>query len=110
MVRGWQADLVITLHDDCPGHPDNRAAGRAVRDAIAFCTTPNVVPEAPVLARTPLCLLMTDYGALKSHRHEVVVDVDETIEAKLGRVRCARHAIFSVRSVAAKGSVRQGAD
>src|SRR5262245_3839511 len=30
----WQADLVITFHDDCPGHLDNRAAGRVVHDAV----------------------------------------------------------------------------
>ena len=31
-IRRWQADVVITFHDDCPGHLDNRNAGKVVRE------------------------------------------------------------------------------
>lgn len=89
-VRRWQADLVITFHDDCAGHIDNRMAGRAVREASGFFTNGNVVPEFPPLAVVPICLKMTDYGAVDSHRHEVVVDIDAAIERKL--LACAEHA------------------
>jgi len=89
-VRRWQADLVITFHDEQPGHIDNRMAGRAVRDASGFFTNGNVVPAYPPLAVAPVCLKMTDYGALATHRHEVVVDVDASIERKL--LACAEHA------------------
>ncbi|WP_336799759.1 PIG-L deacetylase family protein [Kaistia sp. MMO-174] len=89
-VRRWQADLVITFHDEQPGHIDNRMAGRAVRDASGFFTNGNVVPAYPPLAVAPVCLKMTDYGAFATHQHEVVVDVDASIERKLRA--CAEHA------------------
>lgn len=89
-VRRWQADLVITFHDEQPGHIDNRMAGRAVRDASGFFTNGNVVPAFPPLAVAPICLKMTDYGALSTHRHEIVVDVDASIERKLKA--CGEHA------------------
>lgn len=89
-IRRWQADIVITFHDDCPGHLDNRAAGRAVREASGFCTNGNIVPEVPPLAEAPICLKMTDYGAIDVHKHDVVVDVGASIDAKLRA--CAAHA------------------
>lgn len=89
-IRGWRTDLVIAMHDDCPGHVDNRAAGRVVRDAVAFTRLPNVVPDKPHLDRLPMCLLMTDYAAVPCHKHDVVVDVDAVIDAKLDA--CAAHA------------------
>jgi N-acetylglucosamine malate deacetylase 1 len=89
-IRSWQADVVITFHDECPGHLDNRAAGRLVREAISVVGLPNVVPRAPALATEPVCLLMPDHDALAHHRHDVVVDVGATIEAKLRA--CAAHA------------------
>ena len=89
-VRRWQADLVITFHDEQPGHIDNRMAGRAVRDASGFFTNGNVVPAFPPLAVAPICLKMTDYGALSTHQHEIVVDVDASIERKLRA--CHEHA------------------
>ncbi|MEZ0076448.1 PIG-L deacetylase family protein [Planotetraspora sp. GP83] len=90
VIRDWRADVVIAFHDDCAGHPDNRAAGRVVRDAVAFCSVPNVVPDKPALDRAPLCLLMTDYGTGDCHRHDVAVDVDGVMEEKL--LACAAHA------------------
>ncbi|HEV2517172.1 MAG TPA: PIG-L deacetylase family protein [Devosia sp.] len=89
-IRRWQADIVITFHDDCPGHLDNRAAGRAVRDASDFCTNGNICPEVPPLAQAPICLKMIDYGALNVHKHDIVIDVGTSIEAKLRA--CAAHA------------------
>ncbi|WP_055045917.1 PIG-L deacetylase family protein [Devosia sp. A16] len=89
-IRRWQADIVITFHDDCPGHLDNRAAGRAVREASGFCTNGNIVPDVPPLADAPICLKMTDYGAIDVHKHDVVVDVGASIDAKLKA--CAAHA------------------
>ncbi|ACZ88286.1 PIG-L deacetylase family protein [Streptosporangium roseum] len=102
LIRGWRADVVIALHGEGPGHPDNRAAGRLVSDAVAFCTTPNVVPGSPALERQPLCLLMVDYAAPGFHRHDVAVDVDPVIDRKLDA--CAAHASqFFEYSPAARG-------
>ncbi|MGV9307210.1 PIG-L deacetylase family protein [Nonomuraea sp. NPDC003727] len=89
-IRGWRADVVIALHGHGPGHPDNRAAGRLVEDAVAFVTNRNVAAGGPPLPRPPLCLVMTDYAAAAFHRHEIAVDVDEVLEAKLDG--CLAHA------------------
>ncbi len=89
-IRRWQADLVVTFHDECPGHLDNRAAGRLVREAVSVVGLANVVPRVPALATPPVCLLMPDHDALAHHRHDVVVDVSSTIEAKLRA--CLAHA------------------
>ena len=89
-IRRWQADVVITFHDDCPGHLDNRAAGRVVREASGFCTNGNICPDVPPLTQAPICLKMTDYGALPTHRHDIVIDVASSIDAKLKA--CGAHA------------------
>ena len=88
-LREWQTDVVVALHDDCPGHLDNRAAGRATRDAVAFSTLRNVVSRRPPLRTQPVCLVMTDQTA-EGHRPDLVVDVDAAIERKLRA--CAAHA------------------
>jgi LmbE family N-acetylglucosaminyl deacetylase len=86
----WQADVVVSFHADCPGHLDNRAAGHVVRDAVGFCGNANIVGDLPALARAPLCLKMTDYGAVPTHRHDIVIDNDPSIDAKLHA--CTDHA------------------
>ncbi|AKR54995.1 hypothetical protein XM25_04065 [Devosia sp. H5989] len=86
----WQADVVITFHDECDGHLDNRNAARAVREAVGFSGNANIVGDVPALERAPICLKMTDYGAIGVHRHDVVFDGDASIEAKLKA--CAAHA------------------
>lgn len=89
-IRRWQADVVLTFHDDCPGHLDNRMAGRAVRDVSGFLCNANVVPDMPALGAPPICLKMADHWSIDAHRHEVVIDVDSFIEQKL--LGCAAHA------------------
>ncbi len=86
----WQADVVITFHHECDGHLDNRAAGQAVHDAMGFATNRNVVGFTPELRRSPICLTMTDFWSTAVHRHDVVVDNDTSIDAKLRA--CAAHA------------------
>lgn len=89
-IRRWQADVVIAFHDEFPGHADNRASGRIVREAIDFLTNPNVVPDVPALAQQPVCLQMVDAWCLDGHRHDVVIAIDEVIERKL--LACHEHA------------------
>jgi len=90
VLREWRADVVISLHYLPDGHPDHRASGRATVDAVQFSTLRNLLPDVPALARQPLHLLMPDYGSCAEHRHDVVVDVGETIEQKL--LACDAHA------------------
>ncbi|WP_327090720.1 PIG-L family deacetylase [Nonomuraea sp. NBC_01738] len=89
-IRAWRPDVVIALHADGPGHPDNRAAGRLVEHAVAFCTTRNVEAGKPPLARQPVCLVMTDYASLGFHEPDLAVAVDPVIDAKLDG--CLAHA------------------
>ncbi|MFI6321920.1 PIG-L deacetylase family protein [Nonomuraea sp. NPDC050556] len=88
-LRAWRPDLVIALHGDGAGHPDNRAAGKLVEHAVELVTVRNL-DAGPPLERQPVCLLMTDYASRPVHRDDVVVDVDEVIEAKLDA--CVAHA------------------
>lgn len=89
-IRRWQADLVIAFHDEFPGHADNRASGRIVRDAVDFLTNANVVPDLPALERAPVCLQMVDAWCLDQHKHDVVVEIDDVIDRKL--LSCHEHA------------------
>jgi LmbE family N-acetylglucosaminyl deacetylase len=89
-IRAWRADVVIGFHPNGGGHPDNRAAGKAVADAVSFVGLQNVVPTAPALRPAPVCLYMPDYGTQQQHRNDIVVDVDGTIEKKL--LACDAHA------------------
>jgi LmbE family N-acetylglucosaminyl deacetylase len=86
----WQADVVITFHDECEGHLDNRAAAKAVREAVGFAMNSNIAGDVPALRQSPICLKMTDYGATDVHQHDVVVDGDASIDAKLKS--CIAHA------------------
>ncbi|HMN29481.1 MAG TPA: PIG-L family deacetylase, partial [Caldilineaceae bacterium] len=72
-IRSWQADIVIAFHPEGPGHPDNRNAGRAVRDAASFAGLRNVAPDTPPSGKRPIYLLMPDYGTLAQHRHDVAI-------------------------------------
>lgn len=82
-IREWRADLVISLHPDGGGHPDNRAAGQAVDEAMAFVTNRNALPGVPPLEKSPAHLYMIDYITMRVHRHDVVIDIGSTIEKKL---------------------------
>lgn len=89
-IRAWRPDLVIALHGDGAGHPDNRAAGKLVEQAIELVTVRNVECGKPALERQPVCLLMTDYASSAVHRGDVVVDVTPVAQAKLDA--CLAHA------------------
>ena len=82
-IREWNADIVIGLNPNGGGHPDNRAAGKAVEEAIPFVTNLNAMPDVPPLAKRPAHLYMIDYISLNVHQHDVVIDIGPTIEEKL---------------------------
>jgi len=83
-TRLWQADIVITFHPDGSGHADNRTAGRVVRDASAFMAlTPNVVPDVPCLMKSPVFLLVPDYGARATYRPDLAIATDSVLDKKL---------------------------
>ncbi|MCT1399398.1 PIG-L family deacetylase [Paenibacillus sp. p3-SID867] len=91
LIRGWEADIVITFHPDGPGHVDNRNVGKVVRDAADFvANVPNAVPEVPSLKKSPIFLLMPDYAARATYQPDIVIDAGGVIEKKL--LACDAHA------------------
>ncbi|MFE7330128.1 PIG-L deacetylase family protein [Streptomyces sp. NPDC057565] len=82
-VRRWRADVVVGFHPDGGGHPDNRAAGRILADALHFTELNNVLPAVPTLSAAPLYLLMPDYATTHVHRHDIAVDLAPVLERKL---------------------------
>jgi LmbE family N-acetylglucosaminyl deacetylase len=82
-IREWRANIVIAFHPGGGGHPDNRNAGKAVRDAMSFVGAPNMLPGVPALLEAPLCLLMTDYATQAIHRSDITIDIGPVIEKKL---------------------------
>ena len=52
-IREYRPDLVI-CHRACDYHPDHRAVGMLVQDAIFGCTVPNVMALTPALDRSPV--------------------------------------------------------
>lgn len=89
-VRRWRADVVVGFHPDGGGHPDNRAAGRILADAMHFTELNNVLPAIPALPKAPLYLLMPDYATAEQHRHDIALDLDPVLERKL--LGCDAHA------------------
>lgn len=91
LIRGWEAEIVITFHPDGPGHVDNRNVGKVVRDAADFvANVPNAVPEVPSLKKSPIFLLMPDYAARATYQPDIVIDAGGVIEKKL--LACDAHA------------------
>ncbi|GAA4069874.1 PIG-L deacetylase family protein [Nonomuraea soli] len=89
-IREWRADVVISFHADGGGHPDNRASGVAVRDALPFVVLGNILPTVAPLKRRPLHLQMVDYGTHDLHRHDLAIDIGQVLEDKL--LGCDAHA------------------
>ena len=105
-IREWAPDIVISLHYEPDGHPDHRASGRVAADATQFCTIRNMMPEVPAMAKQPIHLLMPDFGSVGVHRHDLAIDVDETIDQKL--LACDAHATqFYENAAAGRGILHE---
>jgi LmbE family N-acetylglucosaminyl deacetylase len=89
-IRRWAPDVLIGFHPDGWGHPDNRNAGKAVADAVAFVGVPNVLPNIPAIMKPILCLWMWDFSTIQIHQHDIAIDVTPAIEKKL--LACDAHA------------------
>lgn len=55
LIREWNADIVIT-HPPYDYHPDHRYTSLLVQDASFLVNVPQVLPEVPALAQSPLFL------------------------------------------------------
>ena len=89
-VREWDTDLVITFHDEGPGHGDNRMAAHLLRSIIPLVSLPNSCEGVPALSRTPVVLRMIDAFSTDRHRADSAVAIDSVIDLKLKA--CAAHA------------------
>lgn len=92
VIGDWKADVVVSLHPDGFGHPDNRAAGQATADAMAFVGNRNAMLGAGTtpLSRAPIYLWMIDYITTRVHRHDIGIDCGPIMEEKL--LACDAHA------------------
>jgi LmbE family N-acetylglucosaminyl deacetylase len=93
-LRTFAPDLVLT-HRTNDYHPDHRACGHVVRDASYLVTVPAIVPEAPILRRPPVIAYMPDrFMRPNPLRGDVVIDVQDELDAILDMLACHRSQIF----------------
>jgi LmbE family N-acetylglucosaminyl deacetylase len=87
-IREYRPDLVI-CHRACDYHPDHRAVGVLVQDAIFGCTVPNVMALTPALDRSPVLGYTYDrFTDPTPYVPTVAVDTDEVIDRKTEMVHC----------------------
>lgn len=82
IIRRLKADVVIT-HRPVDYHPDHRACGIAIQDAVFLVTVPNFVPSEPALSQSPICLYMMDmFRKPQPFSPDFAVDISEYMEKK----------------------------
>lgn len=87
-IREYRPDLVI-CHRACDYHPDHRAVGMLVQDAIFGCTVPNVMALTPALDRSPVLGYTYDsFTDPTPYVPTVAVDTDDVFERKVEMVHC----------------------
>lgn len=93
-IRSYRPDLVLT-HRANDYHPDHRAVGQAVQDAMYMVTVPLVCPETPPLVSNPVMAYMVDLFTrpcpLAPH---VVYDVTEQLDAIVAMLACHESQVF----------------
>ncbi len=87
-IREFQPDLVI-CHRANDYHPDHRAVGVLVQDAIFQVTLPNFLPLTPELDGSPVLGYAYDYFTDPTpYIPTVAIDTDEVFERKIDMVHC----------------------
>ncbi|MBL9124864.1 MAG: PIG-L family deacetylase [Planctomycetaceae bacterium] len=93
-IRRYQPDLILT-HRTNDYHPDHRAVGHVVRDACYMIGVPAIVPEVPVVARTPVVAYLPDrFTKPTPLAGDVVVDVSGEIETIVAMLACHESQVF----------------
>jgi LmbE family N-acetylglucosaminyl deacetylase len=93
-IRTVKPDVVLT-HRTCDYHPDHRAVGQSVQDALYMVTVPNVVPHVPALAKDPVVLYMPDrFTRPAPLRGDVVIDVGDCVETIVRMMACHKSQFF----------------
>ena len=83
LIRGWQADVVIS-HRPNDYHPDHRYVGVLAGDSAFMVTVPFFCPDTPYLRDNPVFLYVYDpFQRPNPFRPDIVVAIDGSIEKKL---------------------------
>jgi LmbE family N-acetylglucosaminyl deacetylase len=94
LIRGWQADVVIS-HRPNDYHPDHRYAGVLVNDAAYMVQVPFFAPDVPPLAGNPVFLFSEDrFQKPNPFTGDIVVAIDDVIEKKLQAVDAMESQFF----------------
>ncbi len=93
-MRSFRPDVVI-----CPRpwdyHPDHRATGELVVDAVYLSTVPNVVSNVPHLPSMPVVLYMWDHFTRPCPvRPDIVIDITPVIQTKLDALHCHTSQVY----------------
>lgn len=87
-IREFRPDLVI-CHRAIDYHPDHRAVGVVVQDAIFQVTVPNVLALTPALDRSPaLGYTYDQFTDPTPYVPTVAIDTDDVFERKVAMVHC----------------------
>ncbi|MFP4250487.1 MAG: PIG-L deacetylase family protein [Armatimonadota bacterium] len=87
-IREYEPDLVI-CHRANDYHPDHRAVGVLVQDAVFSCTVPNVMALTPELERAPVLMYTYDtFTDPTPWAPTVAVDTDDVFDRKLRMIHC----------------------
>ena len=105
-IRRWRPDLIITLnpqrtYDNFPGwHRDHRTTGRVVLDCVYplardHLSFPELLPEYEPHKVREVYLIQWDQPRL-------VIDITDTMELKLGAIRCHASQVGDFKTVEAR--------
>jgi LmbE family N-acetylglucosaminyl deacetylase len=87
-IREYRPDLVI-CHRPCDYHPDHRAVGVLVQDAVFSSTVPNVQALTPELDRPPVLGYTYDtFTDPTPYVPTVAVSIDDVFERKVQMIHC----------------------
>jgi LmbE family N-acetylglucosaminyl deacetylase len=94
LIREFRPDLVI-CHRANDYHPDHRAVGVLVQDAIFQVTLPNFLPLTPELPSSPVLGYAYDYFTDPTpYVPTVAIDTDDVFERKIDMVACHASQMF----------------
>ena len=93
-VREFKPDLVLT-HRTCDYHPDHRAVGQCVQDAVYLATVPRILPEVPAITKSPVIAYLPDLFTRPTPlRADVVLDITAQVDQIVAMLACQRSQVF----------------
>jgi LmbE family N-acetylglucosaminyl deacetylase len=102
LIRGWQADLVLT-HRPHDYHPDHRNAGLLIRDAAFMVGVPFYVPDTPPVKRNPVFMYFPDrFKRPYPFQADIAISIDDVFEKKV-------HALDALESQVYEGGANGSA-